>query len=67
MDKEFGDRVKAANVNATSDDSVAIVQQLGFNNHGLVIRSADGTAVWSQPDHEVNVNDVRGKLKPLLE
>jgi hypothetical protein len=39
---------------------------LGFANHGLVIRSADGETLWSQPDHDVKIEDVRAKLQELL-
>ena len=55
------------NVDATTEESKAEVQELGFKNHGLVIRSPEGAAIWSQPDHEVKMEDVRAKLTELLE
>ena len=65
FEREFPGKVAAYNVDATTDESKAICQQLGFKNHGLVIRSADGETLWTQPDHDVVVADVRAKLQEL--
>ena len=58
-------------VSVAIDNSIAVFgadgdDDLGFTNHGLVIRSGD-EALWSQPDHQVDMNDVRSKLGELLE
>jgi hypothetical protein len=65
LDQEFVGKVVAQNVDATTPESAAVCQELGFSNHGLVIRSADGEVLFSQPDHEVDMDDVRAKLKEL--
>jgi hypothetical protein len=65
LEKEFPGKVKALNVDATTPEAVAAVKELGFRNHGLVIRDASGKAVWKQPDHQVNIDDVRAALKEL--
>ncbi|MDQ5871511.1 MAG: hypothetical protein M3547_04830 [Acidobacteriota bacterium] len=66
LDAEFPEKVVARNVDATTDESRKVVQELGFKNHGLVIRSADGTAVWRQADHDVAIGDVRAELRRLI-
>ena len=66
LEQEFPGRVVASNVDATTPDSMREVENLGFNNHGLVIRSSEGDALWSQPDHEVNIEAVRTKLTELV-
>lgn len=66
LEAEFPEKVVARNVDATTDESRKIVQELGFKNHGLVIRSADGTAVWRQADHDVAIADVRSELRRLI-
>ncbi len=66
LEQEFPGQVTAHNVDATTPESKTIVQELGFGNHGLVIRSPSGEALWSQPDHEVKLDDARAKLKELL-
>ena len=67
LEQEFPGRVAAHNLDATTDEAKQAVAQLGFRNHGLVIRDADGKTLWSQPDHDVEMNDVRQALKELLE
>lgn len=62
---EFEGKVVASNVDATTPESQRICQDLGFKNHGLVIRSPDGKTLWSQPDHEVVMPDVLAKLREL--
>ena len=66
LEQEFPGQVTAHNVDATTPESKAVVQELGWGNHGLVIRSPGGEALWNQPDHEVNVDDARAKLMELL-
>jgi len=65
LEKEFPGKVKASNVDATTPEGVAAVKELGFRNHGLVIRDAAGKPVWKQPDHQVNLDDVRAAIKEL--
>ncbi len=54
------------NVDATTPESKKIVKELGFQTHGLVIRSFDGKVLWKQPDHEVKMENVRRELDRLL-
>lgn len=65
LDTEFPGKVKAQNVDATTPESRRVVQDLGFKNHGLVIRSPDGTPLWRQADHDVAIEDVRAELARL--
>jgi hypothetical protein len=65
FEKEFPGKVKAENVDATAPGSTAAVKELGFQSHGLVIRSADGKVLWKQPDHTVKIEDARLELKRL--
>jgi hypothetical protein len=65
LDKEFPGKVTGQNVDATTEEGKKAVQELGFRNHGLVIRDESGKALWKQPDHEVNMDDVRKALKDL--
>ena len=63
---EYKGKVHGQNLDATTDENKRIVHSLGFENHGLVIRSADGKVLWKQPDHEVKMEDVRKELDRLL-
>lgn len=63
---EFDNQVTISLVDATSPDATRECQELGFSNHGLVIRSPDGNVLFSQPDHEVLIDDVHAKLIELL-
>lgn len=64
--EEYKGRVRGQNLDAATPENKKIVQSLGFENHGLVIRSADGKVLWKQPDHEVKMEDVRKELDRLL-
>ena len=66
LEDEFSGKVVAQNVDAKTPDAVTAVQELGFKNHGLVIRTSEGRVLWSQPDHEVEPEQVRLALKKLL-
>jgi hypothetical protein len=66
FEKEFPGKVHAQNVDATTPESVRAIQGLGFKNHGLVIRSADGKVLWKQADHTVKVDEVRAAIQELL-
>jgi hypothetical protein len=66
LEKEFNGRVKGQNVDATTPESKKVIKDLGFETHGLVIRSPEGKVLWKQKDHDVQIDDVRSKLKELL-
>ncbi len=67
LEQEFPGQIHAQSVDATTPESKAAVQALGFGNHGLVIRSSTGKSLWSQPDHEVDMAQVRTALQELLQ
>jgi len=64
--QEYKGKVRGQNLDATTDENRRIVLSLGFESHGLVIRSADGKVLWKQPDHHVQMEDVRRELDRLL-
>jgi hypothetical protein len=66
LEQEYKGRVRGQNLDATTPENKKVVQSLGFENHGLVIRSADGKVLWKQPDHEVKMEDARKELDRLL-
>jgi hypothetical protein len=66
LEREYKGRVRGQNLDATTEENKKIVRSLGFENHGLVVRSADGKVLWKQPDHEVQMEDVRRELHRLL-
>jgi len=66
LEQEYKGRVKGENLDATTPENQKIVKDLGFDNHGLVIRSSDGKVLWKEPDHEVKIEDVRKELDRLL-
>lgn len=64
--EEYKGKARGENLDATTPENAKIVKSLGFDNHGLVIRSADGKVLWKEPDHEVKMEDVRRELDKLL-
>jgi hypothetical protein len=66
LEKEFPGQVVARNVDATTPESKKEIKALGFEYHGLVIRSAEGNVLFKQPDHSVKMDEVRRELKSLL-
>ena len=66
LEKEFPGKVVARNVDATTPDAKKEIKELGFANHGLVIRSAKGDVLFKQPDHKVKMDEVRKQLTSLL-
>ena len=66
LEQEFKGQVVAANVDATTVETKEICKQLGFQNHGLVVRDGAGEVLWKQPDHEVVVDDAKQALEGLL-
>lgn len=67
LEKEFPDRVIARNLDATLAATRPIIENLGFENHGLVIRSSAGDVLWQQADHTVKMDEVRAAVKELLD
>lgn len=66
LEQEFQGKVTAHNVDATTPQSRETIQGLGFQSHGIVIRSTDGKVLWKQPDHTVQMDDVRKALREIL-
>ena len=66
LEQEYKGRVRGQNLDATTEENKKIVKSLGFENHGLVIRSADGKVLWKQPDHEAKAEDMRREIGVLL-
>jgi hypothetical protein len=66
LEQDFPGSVKAQNLDATTPENKNTVKELGFKSHGLVIRSSDGKTLWKQPDHDVDMEDVRKAIKDLL-
>ncbi len=66
LEKEFPGRVVARNIDATTSESKKEIKELGFENHGLVIRSAKGDVLYKQADHKVKMDEVRKELTALL-
>ncbi len=66
LEAEFPEKIVARNVDATTPESAQVMAALGFRSHGLVIRGAQGTMLWKQSDHDVNIDDVRTALNKLL-
>ena len=67
LENEYPDKVVTQNVDATTPESKQICKDLGFANHGLVIRNAQDNVLWKQPDHDVKIEDVRVALDELVE
>jgi len=66
LEKEFPGQVKAQNLDATTDESKKAIKELGFKNHGLVVRSADGKVLHKQADHTVDMDEVRKAIGGIL-
>ena len=67
LEQEFESRVVAENLDATTPEAKAVCTNLGFQNHGLVVRNAAGEVLWKQPDHEVVIDDARNAIRGLLD
>jgi len=66
LESEFPGQVVTQNIDATTPESKQICKDLGFANHGLVIRDAQDDVLWKQPDHDVKIEDVRVALNELV-
>jgi hypothetical protein len=65
LESEYKGKVRGQNLDATTPENKKIVQSLGFESHGLVIRSG-GKVLWKEPDHDVKIEDMRRELDRLL-
>jgi hypothetical protein len=66
LEEAFPGRVRAQNLDATTPEAKADVAGLGFNNHGIVVRSPEGEVLFKQPDHDVNMDDVRQAVEQAV-
>ena len=66
LEREYAGKVRGENLDATTPKNEKIVQELGFESHGLVIRSADGKVLWKEADHTVKMEHVRQELDQIL-
>jgi hypothetical protein len=66
LESEYKGKVRGRNLDATTEENKKVIGSLGFQSHGLVIRSADGKVLWKEPDHEVKIEDMRKELDRLL-
>jgi hypothetical protein len=66
FEQEFPGQVKAQNLDAMTPEAKAAIKDLGFKNHGLVVRSADGTVLHKQPDHSVDIDKARAAIAAIL-
>ena len=66
LEQEYKGAVRGQNLDATTPENKKIVKELGFENHGLVIRSPEGKVLWKEPDHQVKIEDVRRELDRLM-
>jgi len=66
LEKEFPGQVFFFKLYATHQESKKAIKQLGFKNHGLVVRSADGKVLHKQADHTVDMDEVRKAIGEIL-
>jgi hypothetical protein len=66
LEQDFPGQVKAGNVDSTTPEAKKAIAELGFKNHGLVVRSADGKVLHKQPDHSVDIDAARKAIAEIL-
>lgn len=66
LEQDFPGKVKAANVDASTPEAVKAIKDLGFKNHGLVVRDPGGKVLHKQPDHSVDVDAARKAIAEIL-
>ena len=66
LEQEFPGKVSARSIEATDPERADEIRSLGFATHGLVIRSKDGTMLFKQPDHTVDITAVQSALRQIL-
>ena len=67
LEQKFPGKVTARNIDASDPERLEEIRFLGFSTHGLVIRSKDGTMLFKQPDHRVDISVVERALNQILE
>jgi hypothetical protein len=65
LEREFPG-VHVHRIDATSPEGARTIERLDLEGHGLVIRSPRGFVLWKQPQHDINMDEVRAQLKALL-
>jgi hypothetical protein len=63
---ELQGRVAVRTVSHLTPEAKRVVQQMGWSNHGLVIRR-DGEVLYSARDHRANAYDALVALKTALD
>lgn len=66
LEQDFPGKVKAENVDASGEAARKDIKELGFKNHGLVIRDAKGNVVHKQPDHSVDIDAAKKAIQDIL-
>jgi hypothetical protein len=66
LEQEFPGRVKAQNLDATGEEAKKAIKELGFQSHGLVVRSADGKVLHKEADHTVDMDKVKAAIRELV-
>jgi hypothetical protein len=66
LEQGFPGKVTAHNVDATTPEAREAIRDLGFKSHGIVIRSVDGKALWTQADHTVQMESVKRAIHEIL-
>ncbi len=66
LEQDFPGKVKAENVDASGEAARKDIKELGFKNHGLVIRDAKGKVLHKEPDHTVDMDAVKKAIQEIL-
>ena len=66
LEQEFPGKVKAENVDASGEEARKAIKDLGFKNHGLVVRDAKGKVLHKEPDHTVDMDAVKKAIQEIL-
>jgi hypothetical protein len=66
LEQDFPGKVKAENVDASGEEARKAIKELGFKNHGLVVRDAKGKVLHKEPDHTVDMDAVEKAIQEIL-
>ncbi|HET8948842.1 MAG TPA: hypothetical protein VFQ07_17825 [Candidatus Polarisedimenticolia bacterium] len=66
LEQDFPGKVKAENVDASGEEARKAIKELGFKNHGLVVRDAKGKVLHKEPDHTVDMDAVKKAIQEIL-
>ena len=66
LERDLHGQVVVHNRDASEPEARDEVASLGFETHGLVVRSARGRVLWKQGDHQIRLEDLRPALEKLL-